>query len=146
MAGWLHAPLVGLHVPAEWHWSKASQATGLAPVQLPAWQVSLCVQALPSLHAAPSALAGWLHAPLVGLHVPAAWHWSLAPHVTGLAPMHAPAWHVSLWVHALPSLHKAPSALAGLLHAPLAGLQVPASWHWSEAAHSIGFAPLQLPP
>jgi hypothetical protein len=34
------------------------QTTGLAPVQTPAWHVSDCVQAFPSLHAAPFGLAG----------------------------------------------------------------------------------------
>ena len=31
------------------------------------------------------------------------WHWSAAVHVTGLLPVHAPAWQASLWVQALPS-------------------------------------------
>jgi hypothetical protein len=38
-----------------------------------------------------------------------------------------PAWHVSSCVQALPSLQLDPSALIGLLHAPVAGLQIPAS-------------------
>jgi hypothetical protein len=31
------------------------QTTGFEPAQTPAWQVSLCVHALPSLHAVPLA-------------------------------------------------------------------------------------------
>jgi hypothetical protein len=48
---------------------------------------------------------------------------------TGFAPVHAPPWHVSLCVQPLPSLQGALSAFAGLEHAPVAGLQVPATWH-----------------
>ena len=40
-------------------------------MQVPAWQVSLVVQALPSLHAVPFAAVGFEHTPLVGSHVPA---------------------------------------------------------------------------
>jgi len=42
-------------------------------------------------------------------------------------PTHAPDWQVSLGVQALPSLHVEPSALLGFEHAPVPGLQVPAS-------------------
>jgi len=48
-------------------------------------------------------------------------------------------------VQALPSLQEAPSGLAGLLQAPVAGLQVPAVWHWSEAVHTTGSVPTQAP-
>jgi len=102
---------------------------GLLPVHTPAWHVSVWVQAFPSLHALPSALAGLEHAPVVGLHVPASWHWSDAEHDFALPPVHTPAWHVSVCVQAFPSLHVLPSALAGLEHTPLVGLHVPASWH-----------------
>ena len=50
------------------------QTTGFDPVQIPAWHVSACVQALLSLHAVPFAAAGFEHAPVAGLHVPATWH------------------------------------------------------------------------
>ena len=100
--------------------------TGLAPVQVPAWQVSVWVHALPSLHAVPFAALGLVHAPVATLHVPALWHWSLAVHVTGLAPAQVPAWQVSVWVQALPSLHAVPFAALGLVHAPVAALHVPA--------------------
>jgi hypothetical protein len=91
--------------------------------------VSAVVQALPSLHEAPSTFGGFVQTPVLVLQVPVVWHWSGAAHVTGLAPAHAPAWHVSAWVHALPSLHEAPSAFAGLEHTPVLVLQVPAVWH-----------------
>jgi hypothetical protein len=63
-------------------------------VHVPAWQLSLCVQALPSLQLVPFGAAGLEHAPVVESHAPATWHWSLAVHVTGLLPVHVPLWHV----------------------------------------------------
>jgi len=44
---------------------------GFAPLQAPAWQVSLCVQAFPSLHAVPFGFAGFEQVPVLGLQVPA---------------------------------------------------------------------------
>ena len=145
LVGLLQTPVAGAQVPAAWHWSCALQVTGLAPLHVPVWQVSLWVQALPSLQAEPSALLGLLQVPLAGSQVPAVWHWSCALQVTGLAPLHVPAWHVSDCVQALPSLQAAPSALFGLLHVPLAGSHVPGTWHWSMASQMTGFEPLQVP-
>jgi hypothetical protein len=144
-AGFEHWPVAGSHVPAAWHWSLAEHVTGLAPTQLPAWQVSLCVHALPSLHAVPFAAAGFEHAPVAGSHVPAEWHWSLAEHVTGLAPTQVPAWQVSLCVQAFPSLQLVPFAAAGFEHMPVAGSHVPAAWHWSDAVHVTGLPPIHAP-
>src|SRR5205814_1685285 len=90
-------------------------------------------------------LAGLLQAPDAGLQTPAVWHWSAAVHTTGLAPTQAPAAQVSVRVQALPSSHGAPSSLAGLVQAPVAGLQTPAVWHWSAAVHTTGLAPSQAP-
>jgi hypothetical protein len=134
-----------LHVPAEWHWSEAEHTTGLAPVQVPDWHVSLCVHALPSLQPVPFATEGFEQAPVAVLHVPAEWHWSEAEHTTGFAPVQVPDWHVSLCVHALPSLQPVPFATDGFEQAPVAVLHVPAEWHWSEAEHTTGFAPVQVP-
>src|SRR5262249_58642626 len=39
-----------------------------------------------------------------------------------------------------------PSDWVGLDQVPLAGSQVPASWHWSTAVQTIGFEPMQVPP
>ena len=134
-----------LQVPASWQTSCALQTTGFAPVHVPAWQVSVCEHALPSLQAAPLALFGLLQTPVPVLQVPASWHWSLASQTTGLAPVHVPAWQVSACVQALPSLQAAPLALFGLLQTPLPVLQVPASWHWSLASQTIGLAPVHVP-
>jgi len=119
--------------------------TGLVPVHVPLWQVSVCVQALLSLHAVPFVATGFEQDPVLVLHVPAVWHWSLAVHVTGFAPVHVPLWQVSVCVHALPSLHAVPFVATGFEHVPLPGSQAPAVWHWSLAVHVTGFAPVQVP-
>jgi len=55
--------------------SGGMQATGFAPTQLPAWQTSVRVQALPSLQAVPSGLGvGGVHVPVDVTHVPGEWH------------------------------------------------------------------------
>src|SRR5947207_1121263 len=112
---------------------------------MPASQASVCVHALASSQRAASGLAGLLQTPGAGSQVPAVWHWSAAVHTTGFAPTQAPAWQVSLCVHALASLQLVPLDLAGLLQAPDAGLQTPAVWHWSAAVHTTGLAPTQMP-
>src|SRR5437762_390332 len=114
-------------------------------MQAPAWQVSLCMHALAALRLVPLGLAGLLQTPDAGSQVPAVWHWSATVHTTGFAPTQAPAWQVSLCVHALASLQLVPLGLAGLLQAPDAGLQTPAVWHWSAAVHTTGLAPTQAP-
>jgi hypothetical protein len=103
------------------------QVTGFDPTQAPAWHVSACVHALPSLQAVPFGAAGFEHVPVLGLHVPATWHWSEAAHVTGLEPTHVPAWHMFVCMHALVPVHAVPSAFAGFEHLPLVGSQVPAT-------------------
>src|SRR5207249_62666 len=108
---------------------EAVQTTGLAPVQLPPWQVSVGVQPSPSSHAVPLVAGGDEHAPVAGCQVPAVWHWSEAVQTTGLAPVQVPSWQVSVCVQGLASLQAAPSAFAGSEQAPVAGSQVPASWH-----------------
>src|SRR5437773_230846 len=99
--------------------------TGLAPVQVPARQVSLWVHALPSLQVVPSTSRGLEQVPLAGSQVPATWHWCGAEQTTGLEPVQAPAWQVSLCVQALPSLQDTPSEAAGFEQTPLAGSQTP---------------------
>src|SRR5438034_939709 len=174
MGGLVQPPDAGLQTPAVWHWSVAVHTTGFPPTQAPAWQVSVCVQALPSSHDAPSSLGGLVQVPDAGLQTPAVWHWSAAVHTTGFPPAQAPASQVSVCVQGLPSSHgaplslgglvqppdagvqapagrplssshDAPSSLAGLLQAPVAGLQVPAAWHWSEGLHTTG-VPTQTTP
>src|SRR5437773_416233 len=103
--------------------------------------MSVRVQALASLHEVPFAFAGFEHLPVQGMQIPAAWHWSEATHVTGFEPTHAPAWHVSVCVQALPSLQAEPFAFGGFEHNPVAGSHTPARWHWSAAAHVTKLEP-----
>ena len=84
------------------------------------------MHAFPSLHDVPLAATGLEHCPVDASQVPAAWHWSEAAQTTGLAPVQVPAWQVSLFVHALPSLHDVPFASAGFEHCPVAELHAPA--------------------
>jgi hypothetical protein len=98
-------------------------------VHVPATQVSICVHALASLHVVPSGRGGFEHAPVAGSQLPATWHWSSAVHVTGVPPVHTPAWQVSDMVHGLPSLQTVPLGAFGLEHVPVFGSQMPATWH-----------------
>jgi hypothetical protein len=50
--------------------------------------------------------------------------------------VHVPLWQESVCVHAFPSLHVVPFATAGFEHCPVAGLHVPAAWHWSDAVQA----------
>src|SRR5438132_293849 len=138
-------PVAGLHVPATWHWSRAVQVTGLLPTQLPLWQVSVCVQALPSLHGVPFVALGVEQLPVAGFNVPATCHWSRTVQVTGLLPTQLPLWQVSVCVQALPSLHGVPFVAVGVEQLPVAGLHVPATCQWSRAVQVTGLLPTQLP-
>src|SRR4029077_15959271 len=138
-------PVVALHTPATWQTSLATQVTGLPPTQVPAWQLSACVQALPSLHAVPFGLGGFVQVPVVALHTPAAWQASLATQVTGLPPTQAPAWPLSVRVQALPSLHAVPFGLGGFEQVPVAALHTPARWQTSLGVQDTGLPPTQAP-
>jgi hypothetical protein len=70
LAGFEQVPVEGLHAPASWHVSDAVQTTGFAPVQVPAWQLSVCVQASPSEQLAPFGFTGSEQVPVPGLQVP----------------------------------------------------------------------------
>jgi hypothetical protein len=71
------------------------------------------------------ATAGFEHAPVVGSHVPAAWHASLAVQVTGFDPTHVPEAHAYVWLHGLVPEQAVPSAAVGFEQAPLEGSHVP---------------------
>src|SRR2546428_253109 len=145
IAGLEQLPVAGSHVPATWHWSRAVQVTGLLPTQLPLWQVSVCVQALPSVHGVPFVAVGVEQLPVAGLHVPATWNWSRAVQVTGLLPTLLPFWLEWVGVHRLLPLLPARLASVGLEQLPVAGSHVPATWHWSRAVQVTGLLPTQLP-
>ena len=74
------------------------------PIQLPPEHVSGLVHTLPSLHVVPSGAAGFEQMPVTALHVPARWQASLAAHTFAFDPVQTPPWHVSVSVHAFPSL------------------------------------------
>ncbi len=141
----VHAPVLASQLPAVWHWSLAVHTTGLPPTQIPPWQVSVCVHSLPSLQVEPLGFAGLEHLPLEVSQLPALWQSSLALHTVAFAPMQTPFWQESVLVQALPSVQPVPLPLIGLLHTPVAELQVPASWHWSLARQMTGSEPLQAP-
>jgi len=63
----------------------------------------------------------------------------------GLDPVHTPDWQALAPVQAFWSLQAVPFDFAGLEHAPVVVLQVPALWHWSEAVQVLGFVPVQVP-
>src|SRR4051794_30769439 len=80
------APAAQVPGPAQtpsWQVSPSRQTTAVPAVQVPSWQVSFWVQPSPSSQAAPLALAGLEQAPVAGLQVPSAWHWSGGAQTTG---------------------------------------------------------------
>src|SRR5258705_364724 len=85
-AGFEQLPDAGSHVPATWHWSLALQMTGLLPVQTPAWQVSVWVQALASDQEGAVGAAGVDLGGGGGTHENATWNWPLALQPAGLLP------------------------------------------------------------
>src|SRR5436309_783162 len=99
--------------------------TAFVPTQAPAWQVSVWVQASPSVQALPFALSGLEQVPFVGSQVPPTRRSSDPVQMTAFVPTQAPAWQVSLWVQASPSVHAVPFGLSGLEQVPFAGSQTP---------------------
>src|SRR5438309_31212 len=61
------------------------------------------------------------------------------------APVQVPATQLSDWVQALLSLQAMPSVAGGFEQVPVDASQVPATWHWSLAVQTTGFAPTQAP-
>ena len=100
--------------------------TFVPPEHAPAEHDSPLVQELLSLQEVPFGAVGFEHEPVEGLHVPAAWHWSLAVQTCGFDPVQTPPAHASVWVHALPSSHAA--VLFVCAHAAFG---VPGFWHVS---------------
>src|SRR5262249_30557003 len=121
-------PVAGSQTLAVWHASVESQTTGFAPTQVPPTQMSVCVQASPSLHAVRSGFAVASHRPAPSLQVP--WlHWSAKAEQSRAVPPHTPALQASFTVQKMPSSQAKPSGWFGLEQMPLAGSQLPATWH-----------------
>src|SRR5262249_48545206 len=114
-------------------------------MQAPAWQLSVWVQASPSLQALPLAFAGLEQVPLAGSQTPASWHWSAAAEGTGVVPTRSPRRQTSVCVQPSPSVQGLPLTFTGLEQMPLAGSQTPAPWHWSSAAQGTGLLPAHTP-
>src|SRR4030095_2336949 len=85
---------------------------------------------LPSLQAAPLGAFGFEQMPVTVLHVPAAWHWSLAKQTTAFAPTPAPGWRVSVCVQGLPSLQAVPFAALPWTHAESTQVSVVQGLFW----------------
>ena len=108
-SGWSTRPSLGLHVPAAWHWSRrrahhrirAGAGAVLARVRLRARVAVVARRAV-------RPRSGWSRRPSPGCTSPPTWQVAGAGHVTGFAPVQVPFWHVSVCVHALPSLHVVP--------------------------------------
>jgi hypothetical protein len=79
------------------------------------------------------------------LQVPEEWQPSDAVQFFGAPALQAPPWQVSASVQPLPSLQDVPFAATGFEQTPVAGLHVPAVWHWSEAVQVFGLPPVQAP-
>jgi hypothetical protein len=134
-------PLAGLQLSSV-HGLLSLQTGAEPPTQTLAAHVSLVVQALPSLQLA--VLAVKTH-PIDGLQLSDV-HGLLSLQVIRLPGEQTPApSQVSDPLQALPSEQVVPLVLFGLLHKPLAGSQVPAVWHWSDAEQVTGLDPVQAP-
>jgi hypothetical protein len=126
-------PLLALPIvqpPLPSHVELAWQSPGVqvypVPPHVPLVHTSLLVHAFPSLHVVPFGAAGFEHWPVLVLHVPATWHWSDAEQRIGFEPVHVPLWHVSVCVHAFPSLQAVPSATYDQAVVDALGVQ---TWH-----------------
>ena len=134
-------PVAGVHVSSVHTLLSLQTSVPVPGWQLPPEHVSPVVQALPSLH-------GFVlfvkTQPLAGLQV------SVVQTLLSLQTTAVPGWQMppaqaSPAVQALLSLHDVPPGAFGLEQIPVAGLQVPATWHWSSAVQSTA-VPEQVPP
>jgi hypothetical protein len=133
----LTQPLAGLQLSLV-HPFESSQSGGGPPLHAPPPQVSLVVQALPSLHAAVLLV---LTQPLAGLQLSVVQAFE-SLHDKGEPPLQTPPPQVSLVVQALPSLQ----GIVLLAWAqPVAGLQLSVVQIF-ESLHERGAPPLHTPP
>jgi hypothetical protein len=84
---------------------------------------------MPPLHGVPSDTTGSEQSPVAGAQVPGRWHSAVAAQITGSDPAQTPAWHLSVRVQPSPSAQVVPSAAGGFEQTPVAGSQVPTTWH-----------------
>ena len=117
----------------------------MTATHVPVVHADSSVHASPLLQGVPSTAAGLEQVPVAGEHAPGKWQASLATHVTGLLPTHAPLWQASTCVHALPSVHAVPFGAAGLEQTPVPMLHTPATWHASDAEQTTGVPLVHAP-
>jgi hypothetical protein len=136
-------PVLASHRPTLHSVVSDEQSLG-APEHTPFEQVPRSEQPV-TPQSVPAGVGVYEQSPVAALHATVLQ--SLATQVTGAGSLvQTPAWQLSLGVHLLLSASQvAPSALAGFEHAPVAGSQVPALWHWSDAAQTFGLIPVQAP-
>jgi hypothetical protein len=137
------APVWLLQTPTSWQTSSALHTTGLAPLQVPAWHVSVWVHLSPSSQL--PVLTGFVQVPVAVSQAPRVWHWSGVGQVTTLVAVQTPVLQDSVNEHLLPSLQAVPSVALGFEQAPVFVSQVPTAWHWSLAVHVTAFEPEHLP-
>jgi hypothetical protein len=118
-AEWVHSPVVGSH-PSVVHGFRSSQASGVPERQLPAWQLSMPLQGLPSEHEVPAGTGAWAQ-PLTASQVSAVQGFA-SSHTGGVPGWQAPARQVSRPLHTVASSHGVPSVTGACAH-PF-GLQV----------------------
>jgi hypothetical protein len=119
-------PVSGSHV---WH---ASQLSGLAPMQTPPWQVSVCVQTLPSSHGVES---GWNEFGGQSLDTPS--QLSATSHASAAARQVAVLFRSS----GQPAIE--PLQFSGRSHAPAAGRQT-VEGGWKSSVGQVGLEPVQF--
>jgi hypothetical protein len=157
-SGYVHWPVAGSHVAPLLVRQTGGllQSTGVPAVHWPATHVSLPLQRSLSAHEVPSAALGYVHWPVLGLHVApvAVWHGGGLLHTTAVPAEHTPFWQVSAPSQALPFEQGVPfatfecvqpsssqrSAVQGLLSlqfCPEDAVQVP-SWQVAVSEQSAG--------
>src|SRR5262249_26144711 len=105
--GFEQRPVAGSQVPATWHWSEAPQSTVAPPAQVPPWQLSPTVQALPSSHVLPSATGGWTQ-PSAASHV------SVVQTLLSSQFIGVPPWQPAAPAQTSPPLQASPSSQSAL--------------------------------
>src|SRR5437870_13749641 len=110
------------------HGFPSLQLSAMPCVQLPFWHVSLPLHTLASLHEVPFGTTVCLQ-PATGSQVSVV-HGLASAQVSAVPAVHTPAWHVSVPLHAFPSLHEVRSD-AGRCWQPATGWHVSVVQGWS---------------
>jgi hypothetical protein len=133
-------PLTALQLSVV-HAFESLQLGAVPAAQLPVWQVSEPLHALPSVHDVPFVTAVFWH-PVEALQVSVV-HTFESLQLGGVPAIHVPLWQVSAPLHALPSVHEVPFASAVFWH-PVEVLQESVV-HGFESLQLSGVPAVQLP-